>query len=295
MILRAIAFTDKGQNWSETLGIPVDRGVPVMEWAKAHFDEADALLFIGAAGIAVRAIAPLVKSKTADPAVVVMDEMGRHVIPLLSGHIGGANALAEQIAALTGAEAVVTTATDVRGVPAIDSWAVARDMVIENPAAIKAVSSNALVGRTVGVAITEREIKPPFDVTLYLRPRTLALGAGCKKGVDADIFEKNALEFLRVNGVSLLSVKALASIDVKKEEPAFVRFCEKYNLPLLTYSAEELRAVPGMFAHSDYVEKTVGVGNVCERAAVKACGGRLLVGKTVFEGMTFALSGDKNT
>ena len=295
MILRAIAFTDKGQSWSETLGIPVDRGVPVMKWAKAHFDEADALLFIGAAGIAVRAIAPLVKSKTTDPAVVVMDEMGRHVIPLLSGHIGGANALAEQIAALTGAEAVVTTATDVRGVPAIDTWAVAGDMAIENPAAIKAVSARALAGKTVGVAITERNIKPPFDVTLFLRPRTLALGAGCRKGVDADTFEQNALEFLRVNGMSLLSVKALASIDIKKEEPAFIRFCEKYRLPLTTYSAEELKAVSGAFAHSDYVEKTVGVGNVCERAAVKASDGRLLVGKTIFEGMTFALAGDENT
>ena len=295
MILRAIAFTDKGQSWSDTLGIPIDRGVPVKEWAKAHFNEADALLFIGAAGIAVRAIAPLVKDKTTDPAVVVMDEAGRHVIPILSGHIGGANALAEQIAALTGAVPVVTTATDVRGVPAIDSWAVSQDMAIENPGAIMAVSSRALAGKTVGVAITEREIKPPFDVTLYLRPRTLALGAGCRKGVDAEMFEKNALEFLRSNGVSLLSVKALASIDIKKEEPAFTRFCEKYHLPLLTYDAQTLKDVPGIFAHSDYVEKTVGVGNVCERAAVKASEGKLLVGKTIFEGMTFALAGDKDT
>ena len=295
MILRAIAFTDTGQSWSETLGIPVDRGVPVTEWAKANFDQADALLFIGAAGIAVRAIAPLVKSKTTDPAVVVMDEMGQHVIPLLSGHIGGANELARQIAALTGAQPVITTATDVRGIPAIDSWAVSQDMSIENPGAIKAVSSRALAGKSVGVAITEREIRPPFDVTLFLRPRTLALGAGCKKGVDADTFEKNALEFLRSNGVSLLSLKALASIDIKKEEPALTRFGEKYHLPFMTYDAQTLRDVPGVFAHSDYVEKTVGVGNVCERAAVKASGGRLLAGKTVFEGMTFALAGDENT
>ena len=295
MNIRAIAFTDKGQSWAKTLGIQVERGIPVMEWTKAHFYEADALLFIGAAGIAVRAIAPLVKDKTTDPAVVVMDEAGKHVIPLLSGHIGGANAIAERIAALTGAEAVVTTATDVRGVPAIDSWAVNNDAAIENPAAIKAVSAQALDGKSVGVAITDRDIKPPFDVTLFLRPRTLALGAGCKKGADAYEFEDNALEFLRENGVSLLSVKALASIDVKKEEAAFTRFCDKYNLPLVTFDASALRAVPGTFSHSDFVEKTVGVGNVCERAAVKASGGVLLAGKTVFAGMTFALAGDKNT
>lgn len=294
MNLRAIAFTEKGQSWEKALGVPIDRGIPVMEWTKTHFQEADALLYIGAAGIAVRAIAPFVRDKTVDPAVVVMDEAGRHVIPLLSGHIGGANALAEKIALLTGAEAVITTATDVRGVPAIDSWAVHQDMAIENPSAIKAVSSQALAGKSVGVAITERDIQPPFDVTLFLRPRTLVLGAGCKKDVDAEAFETNALSFLRMNGVSLLSVKALASIEIKKEERAFKHFCDKYRLPLLTYDAATLKAVPGVFAHSDYVEKTVGVGNVCERAAVRASGGALLVGKTIFEGMTFALAGDQD-
>ena len=100
------------------------------------------------------------------------------------------------------------------------------------------------------------------------------------------------MDFLRSCGVSLLSVKALASIDRKKDEGAFRYFCDKYRLPLMTYSAEELKAVPGVFAHSDFVEKTVGVGNVCERAAVLASGGVLLTGKTVMEGMTFALAGD---
>ena len=291
MMIRAIAFTDQGQSWGGKLGISVDRGIPVMRWAREHFDRSDALLFIGACGIAVRAIAPLVKDKTTDPAVIVMDEMGRHVIPILSGHIGGANELARQIAEKTGAALVLTTATDVRGLPAVDQWAVSNGLAIENPAAIKAVSAAALDGRAVGVAITERDIQPPFPVTLFLRPRTLALGAGCKKGVDPLAFEENALRFLRACGVSLLSVKCLATIDLKKEEGAMLHFSEKYHLPLMAYSAEELRAVPGVFAHSDFVEKTVGVGCVCERAAAKA-GGTLLMGKTAIEGMTFALAGD---
>ena len=294
MIIKAIAFTDKGQAWSNVLGIPVDRGVPVKEWARANFDKADALLFIGACGIAVRAIAPLVKDKTTDPAVVVMDEAGKHVIPLLSGHIGGANAVAAEIAGITGADPVITTATDVRGVPAIDTWAVENGCAIENPAAIKNVSSAALAGREVGVAITERDIKPPFPVTLFLRPRTLVLGAGCRKGVDPDAFEKAALDFLKTCGVSLLSVQSLASIDKKADEEALLRFSEKYHVPFLTYDARTLAAVEGVFAHSDFVEKTVGVGNVCERAAVKASGGVLLMGKTAFEGITFALAGDKD-
>ena len=139
MNIRAIAFTEKGQGWQEKLGFPVTRGVPVMQWAREAF--------IGACGIAVRAIAPLCRDKAADPAVLVMDEMGRHIIPILSGHIGGANDLALLLAERTGAEPVLTTATDVRGVPAIDSWAMKNDCAIENKAAIQAVSAAALAGR----------------------------------------------------------------------------------------------------------------------------------------------------
>ena len=264
MIVRAIAFTQAGQAWEEKLGFPVERGVPVKKWTQEHFASSDALLYIGACGIAVRAIAPYVKDKLSDPAVIVMDEMGRHVIPLLSGHVGGANELALDIAARTGAS---------------------------NPGAIKQVSGALLAGQRIGVAISERTIKPPFPVTLTLRPRTLALGAGCKKGLDESLFEERVREFLDKNGVSLLSVRALATIDLKQNEAAFLRFCEKYRLPLLTYSAEELKALPGVFAHSDFVERTVGVGNVCERAAAMA-GGRLLIGKTVSEGLTLALAGE---
>ena len=106
MNIRAIAFTEKGQGWQEKLGFPVTRGVPVMQWAREAFADADALLFIGACGIAVRAIAPLCRNKAADPAVLVMDEMGRHIIPILSGHIGGANDLALLLAERTGRKGV---------------------------------------------------------------------------------------------------------------------------------------------------------------------------------------------
>lgn len=294
MKLSAIAFTDKGQSWASVLGVPVDRGIPVMRWAQEHFPVDDALLFIGACGIAVRAIAPLVRDKTSDPAVLVMDEAGRHVIPLLSGHIGGANALALRIAEKTGAAPVLTTATDVRGVPAIDTWAVENDCAIENPQAIRSVSAAALAGRPVGVAVTERALTPPFPVTLLLRPRTLILGAGCRRGADPEAFEQFARDFLRDCGVSLLSLKGVATIDLKAEEPALLHFCQKYSLPLHPYSAAALREVPGVFAHSDFVEKTVGVDNVCERAAVLASGGVLLTGKTARDGVTLALAGEKS-
>ena len=294
MRIRAIAFTEKGQSWQNMLDFPVERGVPVMQWAREAFADADALLFIGACGIAVRAIAPLCRDKTVDPAVLVMDEMGRHIIPILSGHIGGANDLALLLAQKTGAEPVLTTATDVRGVPAIDSWAVKNDCAIENKGTIQAVSSAALAGKPVGVAITEREIRPPFPVTLFLRPRTLTVGVGCKRGTDAAHLESCFRAFLHENGMSPLAVRAIATIDIKKDETAILVLCEKYRFPLQTYSAAELNAVPGVFAHSDFVLKTVGCGCVCERSAVLAGGGRLLVGKTAMEGVTFALAGEEN-
>lgn len=295
MRIRAAAFTARGAAWEQRLGFPVERPERVTVWASEAFHASDALLFIGAAGIAVRAIAPHVSSKLQDPAVVVMDELGRHVIPILSGHIGGANELALEISRRTGAEPVLTTATDLSGVPAIDTWALKHNCAIENPEAIKAVSAAALNGQAVGVMITERALTPPFPATLVLRPRTLVLGAGCRRGADAARFEDNALDFLKVCGVSPLSVRALATLDRKADEPALQNFCRKYRLPLLSFSAEELRAVPGAFARSAYVEKAVGVDNVCERAAVKACGGRLLMGKTRYKGVALALAGEENT
>ena len=295
MNIRAAAFTDRGAAWAETLGFPIERPADVMAWAAEAFSSCNALLFIGACGIAVRAIAPHVKSKLADPAVVVMDEMGRFIVPLLSGHVGGANALALALAKKTGAQPVITTATDLNGVPAVDRWAVEQGCAIENPSTVKSVSSAALAGRAVGVMITERALKPPFPVTLVLRPRTLILGAGCKKGIAPAAFEEVALSFLDKCGVSLLSVRALATIDIKAGEPAFRDFCAKYRLPLTTYSAEALSMVSGVFAESEYVLEKVGVSNVCERAAVLASGGRLLTGKTKYEGVTLALAGDENT
>lgn len=293
MRIDAIAFTDKGQAWGERLGLTVSRGTPVMQWAREHFDQADALLFIGACGIAVRAIAPLCKSKTTDPAVVVMDEAGRFVIPLLSGHIGGANELAADIAARIGATPVVTTATDGRGIPAIDTWAVHNDCAIENPSAIQPVSSALLAGQAVGVMISERTLTPPYPVTLTLRPRTLVIGVGCKRGTSAEYIETCVTQFLRDNGLSLLSVRAVASIDLKADEPGLTAFCAKYRFPLLTYAAEALMALPGVFSCSEFVLRTTGVDCVCERAAVMASGQGLLIGKTRFEGVTLALSGDE--
>ncbi len=262
------------------------------DWAGRVFHEVNALIFVGACGIAVRAVAPCVASKLHDPAVVVMDESGKFVVPILSGHVGGANELARKVAEYLDAQAVITTATDVNNLVAVDEWAVRHNCEIENPEAVKSVSGAILEGHSVGVAVTCEEVPAPFPVTLWLRPKVLVLGVGCNRGVDPAKFEESACDFLKGAGVSLLSVRAVASIDLKKDELAVKAFAEKYGVPFLTFGACELQAVRGRFTGSERVRELTGTDNVCERAAVLAAGegGVLLRSKCVYEGMTFALA-----
>lgn len=262
------------------------------EWTGRVFHEVNALIFVGACGIAVRAIAQHIASKLHDPAVVVMDESGKFVIPILSGHVGGANELARKVAGYLDAQAVITTATDVNDLVAVDEWAVKHDCAIENPEAVKHVSGALLEGASVGVAVTCEDVPAPFPVTLWLRPKVLVLGTGCNKGVDPAKFEECALDFLAGAGVSVLSVRAVASIDLKKDEPAVKAFAEKYGVQFLTFMASELQAVQGRFTSSERVRQFTGTDNVCERACVLAAGegAVLLRSKCVYEGMTFALA-----
>ena len=278
-------------------------------WTAKAWTEADALIFVGAAGIAVRAIAPHVKDKFTDPAVVSVDEAGRFVIPLLSGHVGGANELALNIATLTGGQAAVSTATDVNGLFAVDVWARERDMVITDRVLAKEISAALLEGKPVGfvsdfghpcpagltrgpaelgVWVTYRRREGPFPRTLRLAPRGLILGIGCRKGTPEETIREAVAEVL--SGYEPQAVVQVATIDLKKEEPGLLAFCAAQNLPLAIYTAEELAAAKGRFTRSAFVAHITGVDNVCERAAVCA-GGTILVPKQAKNGVTVAVAG----
>ena len=267
-------------------------GSSLTEWAGKMFRESRAIIFIGACGIAVRAVASCVRDKMTDPAVVVADEGGKFVIPLLSGHIGGANDLARKIAGFLHAVPVITTATDVNNLPAVDEWAVKNNCVIENPGAVKKVSAKILEGGAVGVAVTCENVPVPFPVTLMLRPRVLVLGAGCRREISPAEFESSAIDFLKGAGVSPLSLKALATIDIKRDESAMMIFAQRHNIPLVTFTASELNALAGNFTASETVRRFTGTDNVCERACVLSAGegGVLMRCKTVYNGITFALA-----
>lgn len=155
-MIHLISFTDWGQKLVEKLAQELDgqavRGMPLDQWTREHFRTGNALIFVGAAGIAVRAIAPYIRSKTTDPAVVVVDEGGQFAVPILSGHLGGANDLARKIAASCGAQPVITTATDINGIFAVDEWARRQNCVIQNPEKIKTISGTLLAGGRVEIS-----------------------------------------------------------------------------------------------------------------------------------------------
>ena len=152
-----LAFTDKGlalaQRLAEVSPGTVARcgadGVSLSAWTARQFADADALVFIGAVGIAVRAVAPHCRSKAVDPAVVVLDEQGQFAVSLLSGHLGGANDLTRRLAAACSAVPVITTATDARGIFAVDEWAVRQNCAVAEPERIKYISSALLEGELV--------------------------------------------------------------------------------------------------------------------------------------------------
>lgn len=324
MRLEVLSFTRQGQALGERLAQKLTEqgetvaaacskdGVSLKEWTARHFPAADGLIYIGAAAIAVRAIAPHLQSKTTDPAVLCLDEGGRFVIPLLSGHIGGANRLAQRIAGLLGATPVITTATDLRGLFAVDSWAAEAGYRIENPRKIKAVSGKLLAGEPVyldsefpvkgtlpaGVLLAEGRpadvwigCHPPKDTqALWLIPPVLYAGMGCRKGVARECLEEALQEALAQENLSPKALAAIATIDRKAQEPGLLALCEGWKLPLLSYPAAELEQLSGEFSASPFVRQTVGVDNVCERSAVRASSGRLLVKKQAKNGVTAALA-----
>ena len=318
MKLAYLSFTEKGRQLAgrlaAALGGTAQRcgaSCSLEAWTAAHFSQSDGLVYVGAAGIAVRAIAPHLKSKTTDPAVVVVDECARYAIPILSGHLGGANDLARAIGRVCGALPVLTTATDVNGVFAVDEWAKRQNCLVLNPERIKTVSAKLLAGGTItvqsswpiagqpprNVCQTEDrgadvllDIHPGTGEKLHLVPRIAVLGVGCKKNVSFQTLETALAAFLTGAGVCEQAISAVASIDLKKNEPGLLDFCAAHGWPLKTYPAEQLRAVEGQFTPSAFVQGVTGVDNVCERSAVLASGGTLCQGKTARDGITMALA-----
>lgn len=272
------------------------------------FQSFDALIFVCACGIAVRAVAPNIRSKQSDPAVVVLDDCGKFAISLLSGHIRGANQLTETIAKKLGTQPVITTATDTGGKFSPDCFAAANDLYFTDFTAAKGIAAAVLRGEKIalyseyecvnyppeiiraesgkyGICISGNMSEKPFGVTLNMVPRNIVLGTGCRKGADYSAL----LSLLKrsLTETDIHRICEVATIDRKSGEPCILQLCEALKIPLTTYTSEQLAEVPGSFTGSEFVKHTVGVDNVCERSAA-AGGNRLIIGKTAADGVTVA-------
>ena len=298
----------------------------VGEVIKEQFYQCDRILFIGAAAIAVRVIAPYLKSKTTDPAVLVADEDGKFLISLLSGHIGGANEWCSTLAERLGAAPVITTATDTRGMFAVDLFAGKHRLRIVNPVMIQDISGRILNHEPVGMTgndeyidlleqvekqypgqiqvtknengefesgiqiITEVHEKEVFLRTIKLVPMNLAVGIGCKKGKSLKEIAQAVYTTFAQNHLLIERIGVIASIDRKAQEQGIIDFAKQMKVPYRTYAAQELEQQAGTFTASSFVKGQMGVDNVCEVSACAATGGgEKIVAKTACDGITVAV------
>ncbi|MGB9920164.1 MAG: cobalt-precorrin 5A hydrolase [Moorellales bacterium] len=293
------------------------------------FVSQDALILVMATGVAVRCLAPHLRDKRCDPAVVVVGEDGRYVISLLSGHLGGANELAQYLARLIGGKPVITTASDLGGLPALD--VVARDLgLVPAPEGRLARVAARLVngarvgfwaepllvpdleerlgkgrvhlladfegpeGWEAGVLVTDRRLPDFGPAWMFWRPRTVVVGVGCRRGVSARTVLGAVGRVLRSAGISRRSLRALATVDLKADEPGLVAAAARLRCPLLVFNREEVARVLGedpQLVRSGRVQAEIGVGGVCEPCAkLGARGGDLIWPKTAYRGVTVAVA-----
>ncbi len=281
------------------------------------FRQGRPLVCIMALGIVVRSLGPVLQGKASDPPVVVLDEAGKFVISVLGGHGAGANALATQIAEAINATPVITTASDVLQLPAVDligkqwGWKIEREANLKRVAAVVVKGEPVAVYQDAGrcdwwqpfgawphhferlpawpdtarwralLAITDRAVpRAPTGLEEHLlvyRPPTLALGVGCRRGVARDEIEECVSALFDRHGLCLSCITVLASAALKKNEPGLIDFAEERRIPFLTYAPDKLSLVGPLPTPSEKVRSKIGVAGVCEPAAMLAAGVRELI------------------
>lgn len=288
----------------------------------------DGLVLIMATGIVVRMIAPLLESKETDPAVVVMDDAGGYAVSLLSGHLGGANELAERCALASGARSVITTATDANDLPSFDMLAREQGWVIDDIRRVKILNTLLLDNEEIAVVdptgqtrswlhgrgrvtfyetcaeaagsaargflfVTNRTLPPQTtpERLLILRPRTLVLGIGCNRGTPVDEIDEFVSLHLTRLSLSPKSVCCVASVAAKRDEAGLREYAERLGVPLRCFENDELNRVVFPSPPSEHALAAVGVAGVAEPAAILASGGgRLLLEKVKSANVTLAVA-----
>jgi cobalt-precorrin 5A hydrolase len=290
-----IAITSEGRKTAELISAGLENcshdksNEKVAEKIRRHWNESEAIICIMATGIVVRAIAPLVRDKRTDPCVIVLDQKGKFVISLLSGHLGGGNELTEKLSRITGGMPVITTASDVLGKTPLDLWARRNDLVIEDYQKLTKITANFIDGHRVKIfRNSEKTILPgdleftsiPEEADLVITynknmtfgglcciPRSLFLGVGCNRGTDVADIRKSFEELCRTNDIAPQAFRGICSIDVKNDEAGILLFAKEQGFTPKFYSRDELNTVKGV-SFSSAVMKAVGAKGVAEPAAI---------------------------
>ena len=274
----------------------------------------DCILGIMAAGIMVRNICTLIKNKIDDPAVLVMDDQGKHVISLLSGHFGGANEIALKISVISGSEPVITTATETHGKIGIDSIARKYYLDIKDVKKIKTINSALIKDKKIDLCIPpkfEFIFKDPIISKSYnnfqslnneltasyegnsitLKPKKLVFGIGTRKGSSALKVQNAVNETIKLLNLFPERIDSLATGEMKKNEPGINEVAHNLNVPLEIVSVDQIKSLnyPNC-SSSEFVEMKFGIPGVCEPAALITAGenSRLILKKTSYNGVTVA-------
>lgn len=298
------------------------------------FPRYDAVCCVMALGIVLRLVGPLAVHKSQDPAVLVLDEAGQFVISALSGHLGGANALAREIANAIHAIPVITTASDVQGKLAVDELARQLGWALEPLSNLVAVNSVIVNGQTLpvvildksvqrpkfgpgyslqdtdqwrvedfpkgAVVITSQELTMPLGPYIVLHPRNILVGIGCRKGTSAVAITEALTTVLQEHNLSIASLKAIATIEAKRDEPGLQEVVRGLGLPLYIFTSDEINRFTQDYqkinpevalTRSEFVYQKMGVGGVCEPVALMSGKHtKLLQTKVGKQGVTIALA-----
>ncbi|MBZ9634895.1 cobalt-precorrin 5A hydrolase [Clostridium sp. FP1] len=317
MKIACLYFTRSGEAIAERIKYSSDYEVHI--YSKENykinlnsiFKDYDGIVFISSTGIAIRISAPFIKNKTVDTAIVVVDDLGRYSISLLSGHIGGANELAESIAECLKCQAIITTASDGRGIEAVDMFAKRNNLFIESFCDAKKITSMMLSGEDIkiqseieakigyGSIVEHHEAGAIFvcsklhinydKPSCILRPKNITVGLGCRRGKTMDEIIHALMTVFIDNDLSINSIKQIATVDVKQDEKGIIDACQYLKCEMLVISREAIKVVQGRFNKSAFVEQTIGVSSVCEPCAYIS-GGEIIVGRTAINGITIAIS-----
>ncbi|TCT13791.1 cobalt-precorrin 5A acetaldehyde-lyase [Natranaerovirga pectinivora] len=287
------------------------------------FQTFDVLCFIMATGIVVRVIAPYIKDKRVDPAVLVMDEKGQYIISLLSGHLGNGNYWAEKIGKDINGTPVITTSSDTNGIVAIDTFASHNHCAIKDMKKAKDLTVLLLEGKTIGVINKEKhnillkkpyifidneertdeypeiegyvyiskqgpkEMNKPF---VWLIPKDIVVGIGCKKGKTKEEIEKVLKASFEKIKLPYESIKKLATVSIKEEELGLQQLARALKVPLEIHSIEDIKKVEDQFQGSEFVKKTIGVKSVSEPCGyLGSCFGKCILPVQKIAGITISL------